>query len=485
VGTVTGGERGSFAEWVPFVGVLTLGVLVVSVSANLAGYTVLGATGRFATGAVAFAAFGVLFLPSIRASTLTPRRVVVAVGVLVGVAVVVSPRGSGDVWSYVMYGRMLVVHGASPFTHGPAAFPRDPFTHLVAKNWRHTPSVYGPGFVALAGAGTGVAGHSALLNRLYFQAVEAAALAGALVLVWRRTRDPVALAVLGLNPAVLAVVNGGHNDLVVGLALLGGVLLALERRWAWAGVVLAVAASIKLVVVLPIAALVLWVWRRHGRRGAWRVAAACGAVLVLTYAAAGGMPALHALLHARRQHDQMSIWQLPRELLRSSGLGPVISTAALGSIAVLAGFVVLTALRRRARHPGPASAFELEPIVLIGATALVFLLAASFVLPWYSAWALPALALAWRSRIALLAVAQSAFVLLAYPSAVHATSGLVGDVLAGYTQVLVPFLSAATLAYLVWSAWRGRLADPVRGPAGAHLSTARSTASRASSSRPG
>ena len=397
MGTVAGGERGSFAEWAPVVGVLTLGVLVLSVTANLAGYAVLGASGRFATGAVAFGAFGVLFLPAIRVSTLTPRRVVIAAGVLVAVAVVVTPRGSGDVWSYVMYGRMLVVHGASPFTHGPAAFPRDPFTHLVARSWRHTPSVYGPGFVALAGAGTGVAGHSMLLNRLYFQAVEAAALAGALALVWRRTRDPVALAVLGLNPTVLAVVNGGHNDLVVGLALLAGVLLVLDRRWAWGGVLLAVAASIKLVVVLPIAAVVLWVWRRQGRRGALHVAAACGAVLVLAYTVAGGLPALHPLLHARRQHDQMSIWQLPRELLRSSLLGPVISTAALGSIAVLAGFVVLTALRRR---PSSASGFDLEPVVLVGATALVFFLAASFVLPWYSAWALPALAFAWRSRMA-------------------------------------------------------------------------------------
>src|SRR5262249_47326450 len=158
---------------------------------------------------------------------------------LLAVAISAAPVGH-DMWSYVMYGRILSAHGTSPYTHVPADFPHDPLLHLAG--WRTTPSVYGPGFVGIAALGTGITKTSVLATRLFFQGIEAGALVGVMALVWRRTRSPAALAFVGLDPALVATVHDGHNDLLVGLAVLIGALLVTDRRPVLGGIALAAGA---------------------------------------------------------------------------------------------------------------------------------------------------------------------------------------------------------------------------------------------------
>ena len=437
---------------------VALSTLVVATSAGIVAYGDLGSVGRFGTALVAFCSFGALFLPAVRPYALTPRRVMLASGILIVVAVVTPLRASSDLWSYTVYGRMVSVHGASPFTHVPADFPHDRFLHLVGRGWRHTGSVYGPAFVALSAVGTALTGPSLLANRLLFQGLEAVALGIALAIIWRRTRDPRAIAFLGLNPALIAVVNGGHNDLLVGLTLLGGTLLLVDNRPRRAGAVLALGALVKLVLVLPIGALLLWAWHRQ-RAGAIRAAATTGAILVASYAVAGGTAALGPLLDARMHRSRSSVWQVPvRWLLHpwgihGSGVASKLSSLALVVVAVVAVVIVLAAISGRlSRFAEP----EVNAAVVAGAAALVFLARASYVLPWYSAWCLPLLALAWRSRVATVAAAQAALFALAY-AAPLAFGGVFGI----YAQGFVPSFSLAALVYLVVSARRGRLADPV------------------------
>ncbi len=88
--------------------------------------------------------------------------------------------------------------------------------------------MYGPVFVAIATIGTAITGASATATRVFFQLVEAVALAGAGVIIWRRTTSWAAVAFLVLNPALVLVVNGAHIDIVVGLALLAGTLLLVD-----------------------------------------------------------------------------------------------------------------------------------------------------------------------------------------------------------------------------------------------------------------
>jgi hypothetical protein len=53
-------------------------------------------------------------------------------------------------------------------------------------------------------------------------------------------------------------------------------------------------------------------------------------------------------------------------------------------------------------------------VVAAGGAAVVYLLAAPYVLPWYAGWAIPVLALAWRSRLAALALVDAGLLLLVH-----------------------------------------------------------------------
>src|SRR5438552_896578 len=68
----------------------------------------------------------------------------------------------------------------------------------------------------------------------------------ALVLIARRVRSAAAVAIVGLNPvAAYMVVNAGHNDALVGLGVLVGVLLASRERHTTATLAFTAAALVK------------------------------------------------------------------------------------------------------------------------------------------------------------------------------------------------------------------------------------------------
>src|ERR671938_377175 len=66
---------------------------------------------------VAFVAMFLLFFLEMRTSRLDRRVVLGAGGALLVMAVVVPPLQSRDLWSYAMYGRMVVHYRASPYDH--------------------------------------------------------------------------------------------------------------------------------------------------------------------------------------------------------------------------------------------------------------------------------------------------------------------------------------------------------------------------------
>src|SRR5207302_9991392 len=124
-----------------------------------------------------------------------------------------------------------------------------------------------------------------------------------LALVDRRTNgDPQSLVFFGLNPVVVAViVNGGHNALLVGLAVLAGVVLLDRGRPVAAGAVVALGALVKLPGLLALGGLVLWALVHFGRRTATAVALAGTVTVVVGYLAGGGRVALGPVLHASKQ----------------------------------------------------------------------------------------------------------------------------------------------------------------------------------------
>ncbi|HEV3354410.1 MAG TPA: glycosyltransferase 87 family protein [Acidimicrobiales bacterium] len=325
-----------------------------------------------------------------------------AAGLLV-LAVAAPPTESGDVWAYAWYGRVVAHYHSNPYTTPPSHHPDDKWARHVDRPYQHSDSVYGPAFTAVSGAGMLFFGFSFLSARLFFQLLAAACVAAVMVLVWRRTRSPAAVAIIGLNPLVIvSVVNGGHNDAWVGLAVLAGVLLVTRDRLRWAGLAFAVAVMVKVAAVLPLLAVGVWLWRKRGWRAAAEMGAAAAVAGLVGYGIAGGTSALGPLRAAQLHFSGPSVWKGPERWLGGHGLTRWIATTATATVVAL----VLFLSRRRLDHADPA--------VVAGSAVLVYCLLGPYVLPWYVFWGLGAFALAWRSRLAWLALFHGAVLHLAY-----------------------------------------------------------------------
>jgi hypothetical protein len=164
------------------------------------------------------------------------------------------------------------------------------------------------------------------------------------------------------------------------------------------GVLLALAAGVKVAAVLAVPALAAWAWKRHGSRAAATIGTTAVALLAAAHLAFGPVAVGRALAKAGEQHSRSSVWRL------AFTAGP---DRLVGLVAVAASVAVGAYLaRRHLADRGPELAL---------ASALVgYLLLGSYVLPWYHAWVLLPAALAWRSRLALGAAAASAVLLLGY-----------------------------------------------------------------------
>ena len=386
---------------------------------------------------------------------------------LLTIATFAPPTESHDVWSYVMIGRTLAVHHENPYEHPSSKYRTDPFRLKVDPVWRHTRSVYGPVFVGVAAAAVKVAGDSPLRSRIVFQALAALAVALAMWLIDRATDgDPRALAFIGLNLlVVVTTVNNAHNDAYVGLATLAAVLLV-RRRPALVGVILGAAALVKVVALLPAGVLALWLWRKELRRAAVQLTAVTGAITLAGYAIAG-RASITVLQSARERINRGSLWYPVRELLvhlrvgdhprarallhARTDIGPRLST--LSTILVIALAVLIAT---RAKRDAP---------MIVSAAVIAYAVLGAYILPWYMIWALPILALLWKTRMAWLAVALTFFLELAYVPDGRRVGVLKEPQIHTFLQraqtdlrvVVLPLLElTAVIALVVWSARRAR-----------------------------
>lgn len=343
---------------------------------------------------------------------LPPRLVLLAGSVVMVVAVATPPSASRDVWSYVMYGRIVDVHHADPYEVAPSAYPEDPFQQRVAHGWRGARSVYGPVFTGVSAAGAAVSGDSPLRNRLVHQGLAGGAVLALMLWYHRRSGDGASILLLGASPPVVAAVNAGHNDILVGALLLGGAVTLARRRPVVGGAVVAAAALIKLVALLPAALLVGWVWRRQGWRAAAGFSAAVASLTIGIYLAFGGVDTIRPLVEAGGRSSRASTSSTLRPVVAPflPGEASVADTSRLLAVAAMA---VLFLLAARLAWSLLSSA-DTGPAPIAAAACLVFLVAWPYVLPSYAMWALvlaSATPRAWSTRAAM---AASSALLLAY-----------------------------------------------------------------------
>jgi dolichol-phosphate mannosyltransferase len=387
-------------------------------------------------------------------SGLSIRLVTAAIAVQTFVAVWRPPSSTQDLWYYAIYGRILAIYHASPYTHVPAQYPHNPFLTQVGRAWHHTPSVYGPVFTAMSGAASFVLGSSFLGTRLFYQGLAAAALVTACVVIWRRTSSSDAVAFFALSPfTALYLVNGGRNDILVGLALLGAVVLAQRGRSTAAGVVGALGALVKLTGLLGVVALVVSLIVRRERESARRIAVAAGLTVVGAYLVAGTSAVLTPMDTAGSLYSRESVWRLLPQI------GHALPSTEVALVA--AGAIVCWVLLRTSRS---------GPEIAVPASLTALTLAAAYTLPGYVGWALPTAALQHRGRVARIAAYQAVVLVMAYEILRQPIPGRLGRDLFQTAIVVGPLLVLGLLiALIVWARARPtsrvEVGDPADGAA--------------------
>jgi hypothetical protein len=342
-----------------------------------------------------------------------------AIATIVGVHVILllsPPLSLTDVFNYINYGRMGMLHGLDPYTTIPALGPHSDPSYALS-NWHQLLTPYGPLFtlITYAVVPLGLAG-----SLWMFKALLMALSLATISLVWRCARllgrDPVAAIVLvGLNPLILVWGLGGdHNDFFMMFCITLAFYLLLRARapgispgvgipreeiparlraWLWplaapelaAGVALVAAIALKASAAILVPVILAGLLRAP-RRLVQVVAGliAGGIVLgVCTVVAFGAhLPDLGA------QGRLVIPMGVPNLLGLVLGQGGETETMrSLLSVVLVLAVVGCSVLAWRRRDALTAS----------GWATMALLMTLSWVLPWYVLWVLPLAALS-RSR---------------------------------------------------------------------------------------
>ncbi|MFF8864061.1 polyprenol phosphomannose-dependent alpha 1,6 mannosyltransferase MptB [Streptomyces sp. NPDC015139] len=348
----------------------------------------------------------------------TPRALLLVLAVWTAPLLLAPPLFSRDVYSYLAQGAMVDAH-MDVYAHGPAQLG-GPLADEVAPMWRHTGAPYGPAFLALASALSGLTRGelpAGLLGMRLMALLGVALMAVALPRLARHSgADPAAALWLGaLNPLVLLhLVAGAHNDALM-LGLLGlGLVAARGRGPAVGAVLVTLAALVKAPAALGLLAVVA-LQVRSGRRPLPAVLTTAAAAAATTVAATAVAGTGYGWIGALNTPVSPQNWALTSLLGRAtaalldhlgSGLAPLAVPAwHLLGLAATAAAVLLIWLRLRPR-----------PVYALGLSLLAVAVFGPAIRPWYVLWGLFLIAAgapssSVRHRVAALAVVLALAVL--------------------------------------------------------------------------
>ncbi len=386
-----------------------------------------------------------------------------AIGAVLAVHVsffLAPPLALTDVFNYVNYGRMEVVHHLNPYTTIPILEPHgDPSFYL--SNWHQLLSPYGPLFTLMTFAlvPLGVAASFWVIKLV----LGAASLAS-IFLVWKCARllgrDPVAAIVLvGLNPIVLVWGLGGdHNDFLMIFFIMLGFYLLLKaggpvagragaqeddrtqavaareapaegqvgsgrgdrarrheqlRGWLWplapletgAGVAFVSAAAIKAsgAVLIPVVLAAMLRTPRRVVQVLLGMAAASAAAGVASLIAFG----LHFpdLSTQSRLVTNVSVPNLLGLVLGSGGETETLRVLLSGVLALTVALCCVLAWRRR------------DAVTASGWANVALLVTLGWVLPWYVLWVLPLAALSSSRKLRTAVLVLGVYLIIAWAPA--------------------------------------------------------------------
>jgi hypothetical protein len=313
------------------------------------------------------------------------------------------PLLSRDVFNYISYARIGAVHGLNPYLHGAGSSPFDPSYPFICCH--HYANPYGPLFTLGSYAIVPFGAHAMLW---LLKAAVALAGLGCVALVWKgarlQGRDPVAPALLvGLNPVWLVLtVGGAHNDLLMEVFAVGGIVLWLAGRQAagTATVVVGLATKISAAVILPFMLVA-----SDRRLRALVAATLTGLALIVLWLAVFGLDAPRGFGGAIGQQQQLfSQRSIPQQLGVLFGLGQRPQEIRLPLDLVALGVIAWLLWRTWRGADWIASA---------GWATFALLATTAWLLPWYVVWLLPLAALGDDRRLRIAALVATAYLIWA------------------------------------------------------------------------
>lgn len=319
------------------------------------------------------------------------RRLCIVIALVWAPLVIVPSVQSHDVYQYVFYARMELVHGANPYVVSPTRLSGDPWFEAVP--WPRRVSVYGPlwsmAIATLVRAASRSIEGAVLLAKAFAAVLGAVTLMG-IVSLSRAERgtgravDPRrAIALFGLNPLVVtSVALGAHADVALAAAIVWAMVWQRRRRPLLSALLLCAGALVKLYAVIPLLAFLLVRWRREGARTMVVPAIGCSVLAGAAFAPywAGGAP-VRGLLDVAWSSSSSLTGLIQRwvvdglQALGAEGAGPVVAAAVrvLGVSAI--GIAIWTGVRR-AETPDAMWHVSLWALS-------VFILVTPWFLPWY------------------------------------------------------------------------------------------------------
>jgi hypothetical protein len=220
--------------------------------------------------------FGVIRSTRRRQTEVTLKPILFWIAIF-SLPLIVAPNMlSEDVYTYIMHGRIGVVHGANPMTVPPLAFPSDPLlAYMMA--WKNIPAIYGPIWLIFSYGLTGLVHLFGQTPQLYMLAYKLTAIglhmasASMIWLIlgkWKPEQRVWGTLLYAWNPLAMAEFAGSaHNDAILIFFLLLGLHSAQQAHWRRATIGLSLSTLTKLVPVILLPSYAIFLARQ---RTSWK-----------------------------------------------------------------------------------------------------------------------------------------------------------------------------------------------------------------------
>jgi hypothetical protein len=395
-----------------------------------------------------------------------PRPRLLIAGSLIAVLgmMLLPPIGSQDLLDDAVYGR-IAAQGYSPYQMTPTDFKRtgDPVASFAARQWQSDPSPYGPLMTVTQEVASELGGDSVARTMYWLKVWNALAFFAVALALDRLLRsDPAqrtrAHLLWTANPLMLlAVMAGGHNDVLAGV--FGVLAVAAFRRAEFtSGLLAGVLAGTAIVLKAPFAlvALGLAIAAIRSPRALAGIALGGTAVVLPTYAFAWklAVTSVTSVISASgRAFGTYQPWQLAARFAPSFGTLSRTDALALAATIVLAVFLLW-------RLPsGPAEFPAVRPALTL---TLAWLILSPQQQTWYDVMIFPLLALMPATRLDWIALVRAAVTAVAQLPAIGSSPWLQPYANALNT-VLVPAAIAVLAITLIGLCVTGRIAGSAAG----------------------